>query len=315
MKSVDPRTMHVLIHDENTHQWEDRTWKIATARRERDRIVITYTTSTREYHYGEDRARLYDQVERHDIDALDEVRVRGKRWNNVESLWTLRHPGNPDDPRYTLAYRTANGELTFRRYSTPEVRVTYATPQERQLAATLNYVRDEVRAQARRAGAALDPNARYPKWVCATGILPEAILANVWEWLRQAPRGSALEAFLAGTCSTKTGASDRLIMPFHSNIDQRNAIRAALTRQISIIEGPPGTGKTQTILNLIASLIAQGQTVGVVAGANSAVDNVVDKLTEEGYGFLVASLGSKERIDDFHRREGRVIGHYVLLEG
>ena len=304
MKSVDPRTMHVLIHDENTHQWEDRTWKIATARRERDRIVITYTTSTREYHYGEDRARLYDQVERHDIDALDEVRVRGKRWNNVESLWTLRHPGNPDDPRYTLAYRTANGELTFRRYSTPEVRVTYATPQERQLAATLNYVRDEVRAQARRAGAALDPNARYPKWVCATGILPEAILANVWEWLRQAPRGSALEAFLAGTCSTKTGASDRLIMPFHSNIDQRNAIRAALTRQISIIEGPPGTGKTQTILNLIASLIAQGKTVGVVAGANSAVDNVVDKLTEEGYGFLVASLGSKERIDDFHRREG-----------
>lgn len=99
MKSVDPRTMHVLIHDENTHQWEDRTWKIATARRERDRIVITYTTSTREYHYGEDRARLYDQVERHDIDALDEVRVRGKRWNNVESIWTLRHPGNPDDPR------------------------------------------------------------------------------------------------------------------------------------------------------------------------------------------------------------------------
>ena len=93
-------------------------------------------------------------------------------------------------------------------------------------------------------------------------------------------------------------------MPFHSNIDQRNAIRAALTHQISIIDGPPGTGKTQTILNLIASLIAQSKTIGVVAGANSAVDNVIDKLTEEGYGFLVASLGKAERVKEFHQREG-----------
>ena len=135
-------------------------------------------------------------------------------------------------------------------------------------------------------------------------MLPEAILANVWEWLPQAPRRSALEAFLAGTSSTKTGASDRLIMPFPSNIDQRNAIRAALTHQLSIIDGPPGTGKTQTILNLIASLVAQGKTVGVVAGANSAVDNVVDKLTEEGYGFLVANLGKTKRVKEFHQREG-----------
>ena len=102
----------------------------------------------------------------------------------------------------------------------------------------------------------------------------------------------------------RRGERNHLIMPFHSNIDQRNAIRAALTHQISIIDGPPGTGKTQTILNLIASLIAQGKTIGVVAGANSAVDNVIDKLTEEGYGFLVASLGKAERVKEFHQREG-----------
>ena len=41
-----------------------------------------------------------------------------------------------------------------------------------------------------------------------------------------------------------------------------------------------------------------GKTVGVVAGANSAVDNVIDKLTEEGYGFLVASLGKAERVKE-----------------
>ena len=303
MESVDPRTMHVLIRNKETMTWQDDTWKIATARRDGNRIVVTYTNG-KEYPYGEERVRLYDQVERRTVDALDEVRVGGKRWNNVEIIWTLRRADHPRNPRYTLACRTADGKLKLRRYGHDEVRVTYASTQDRQNAAALNYIREEVRVHARRAGAELDLTAQYPRWVSGEKMLPEAILANVWEWLAQAPRGSALEAFLVGTSATKTGASDHLIMPFPSNIDQCNAIRAALTHQISIIDGPPGTGKTQTILNLIASLIAQGQTVGVVAGANSAVDNVVDKLTEEDYGLLVANLGKAERVKEFHQREG-----------
>ena len=303
MESVDPRTMHVLIRNTETMTWQDDTWKIATARRDGNRIVVTYTNG-KEYPYSEERVRLYDQVERRTVDALDEIRVGGKRWNNVETIWALRRADHPRNPRYTLACRTADGKLKLRRYGHDEVRVTYASAQDRQNAAALNYIREEVRAHARRAGAELDLTAQYPRWVSGDKMLPEAILANVWEWLAQAPRGSALEAFLAGASATKTGASDHLIMPFPSNVDQRNAIRAALTHQISIIDGPPGTGKTQTILNLIASLIVQGQTVGVVAGANSAVDNVVDKLTEEGYGFLVANLGKAERVKEFHQREG-----------
>lgn len=303
MESVDPRTMHVLIRDKDAPNWLDCTWKVAQARRDGDRIVVTYANG-KEYPYGTDRVRLYDQVERRELDALDEVVVSGQRWNSVESIWTLRCAEQPRNPRYTLAYRKADGTLALRRYASDEVRVRLATPEQRKNAATLDYVRDEVRAQAQRAGAMLDTSGRYARWVGEGEAAPAAILANVWEWLPQAPRGSALEAFLAGSASAATGASDAVVMPFHSNLDQRNAIRAALTHQISIIDGPPGTGKTQTILNLIASLIAQGKTVGVVAGANSAVDNVIDKLTEEGYGFLVASLGNAERVKEFHQREG-----------
>ena len=303
MESVDPRTMHVLIRDKDAPNWLDCTWKVAQARRDGDRIVVTYANGN-EYPYGTDRVRLYDQVERRELDALDEVVVSGQRWNSVESIWTLRCAEQPRNPRYTLAYRKADGTLALRRYASDEVRVRLATPEQRKNAATLDYVRDEVRAQAQRAGAMLDTSGRYTRWVGEGEAAPAAILANVWEWLPQAPRGSALEAFLAGSASAATGASDAVVMPFHSNLDQRNAIRAALTHQISIIDGPPGTGKTQTILNLIASLIAQGKTIGVVAGANSAVDNVIDKLTEEGYGFLVASLGKTERVQEFHRREG-----------
>ena len=303
MEAVDSRTMHVLIRDKDAPNWQDHTWKVAKVRPDGNRVVVTYTNG-KQYPYGEDRVRLYDQVERRKVDALDEIRVCGQRWNNVEIIWTLRRAGHPRNPRYTLAYRKADGKLALRRYGSDEVRASFATPQQRKNASILDYVREEVRAQARRAGATLDTSGRYRKWVGADHMLPDAILANVWEWLPSAPKGSALEAFLAGVSSAKTGASDRLIMPFHSNIDQRNAIRAALTHQISIIDGPPGTGKTQTILNLIASLIAQGKSVGVVAGANSAVDNVVDKLTEEGYGFLVATVGSVARVKEFHQREG-----------
>ena len=303
MESVDSRTMHVLIRDRGSQNWQDHTWKVAKACRDGNRVVVTYTNG-KQYPYGEDRVRLYDQVERRELDALDEIRVCGQRWYNVEIIWTLRRAGHPRNPRYTLAFRKADGKLALRRYGSDEVRASFATPEQRKNAATLDYVREEVRAQARRAGATLDTSERYPRWVGEGASAPAAILANVWERLPQAPRGSALEAFLAGSTSATTGASDHLIMPFHSNVDQRNAIRAALTHQISIIDGPPGTGKTQTILNLIASLIAQGKTIGVVAGANSAVDNVIDKLTEEGYGFLVASLGKTERVHEFHRREG-----------
>ena len=153
------------------------------------------------------------------------------------------------------------------------------TQEERERAEALfDYIRTEVFSAAERQGALrAEPGAPKP-WKGHDVSIVYASLANVWENITSVPQGSALEAFLVGRSSVDTGASDAVVMPFHSNLDQRNAIRAALTHQISIIDGPPGTGKTQTILNLIASLIAQGKTVGVVASANSAVENVVKKL-------------------------------------
>ncbi len=83
-------------------------------------------------------------------------------------------------------------------------------------------------------------------------------------------------------------------------------LKAALSHQLSVIDGPPGTGKTQTILNLVATLVAQGKTVGIVSGVNSAVDNVVEKPPEEGYGFLGANVGKREKVEAFLREQGRL---------
>ncbi|MDP9702027.1 AAA domain-containing protein [Paenibacillus polysaccharolyticus] len=85
------------------------------------------------------------------------------------------------------------------------------------------------------------------------------------------------------------------IFPFNFNLSQKTALDHALTSNISIIEGPPGTGKTQTILNIIANLaIMQDKKVAVVSGNNAAVLNVQEKLERKGYQFFVASLGNQE---------------------
>jgi hypothetical protein len=111
-------------------------------------------------------------------------------------------------------------------------------------------------------------------------------------------RNSCLLDFLTGRYQ-KIESQCRIILPFSFNQSQRAAIENALGNNISVIEGPPGTGKTQTILNLIANIVAKGYTCAVVSNNNAAIQNVYEKLNEEKLAFFVASLGSKERIDAF----------------
>ncbi|MCQ5128315.1 AAA domain-containing protein [Butyricicoccus faecihominis] len=98
----------------------------------------------------------------------------------------------------------------------------------------------------------------------------------------------------------RTPEMDGVIFPFRFNLSQKKALENALAHSVSVIEGPPGTGKTQTILNIIANLIAvQKKSVGVVSNNNEAVKNVIEKLSKGGYGFLTAMLGKSENQDAF----------------
>ena len=113
-----------------------------------------------------------------------------------------------------------------------------------------------------------------------------------------------LGSFLAGSPIESRPLDITPIFPFRCNLSQRSAIENALTRSVSVIEGPPGTGKTETILNLIANIVAvQRTTVGIVSFGNAAVDNIRDKLDEQGFGHLVGNLGRKEKRDEFFDRQ------------
>ena len=75
-----------------------------------------------------------------------------------------------------------------------------------------------------------------------------------------------------------------------ADLSQSWAIAAAVAGATLVIEGPPGTGKSQTIANLIATLVARGKSVLFVAEKRAAIDAVVHRLHDCDLGSLVLDL-------------------------
>jgi very-short-patch-repair endonuclease len=78
---------------------------------------------------------------------------------------------------------------------------------------------------------------------------------------------------------------------------QRAAIDAVLAGRSLVIHGPPGTGKSQTIANLIAAMVARGRKVLFVAEKRAAIDAVVSRLSAAGLADLVLDIheGARDR--------------------
>ncbi len=78
---------------------------------------------------------------------------------------------------------------------------------------------------------------------------------------------------------------------------QRSAIAAVLSGHSLVIHGPPGTGKSQTIANLIAGLVARGRKVLFVAEKRAAIDAVLSRLKGVDLGELLLDIheGTRDR--------------------
>ncbi len=67
------------------------------------------------------------------------------------------------------------------------------------------------------------------------------------------------------------------------NASQVEAVRFALAaKDVAVIHGPPGTGKTTTVVELIRQAVARGERVLATAASNHAVDNLLEKLLVAG---------------------------------
>ena len=79
---------------------------------------------------------------------------------------------------------------------------------------------------------------------------------------------------------------------------QRSAIDTVLAGRSLVIHGPPGTGKSQTIANLIAALVARGRKVLFVAEKRAAIDAVLSRLKSVGLGQMALDIhdGTRDRL-------------------
>lgn len=126
------------------------------------------------------------------------------------------------------------------------------------------------------------------------------ILSRSYDSISEIPEDCILASLLNGSLSTgNSNSTNPDFFPFGFNLSQRNAVNTAFANNLSVIEGPPGTGKTQTILNIIANVILNGQSVAVVSSNNSATKNVYEKLEKNGVEFIAALLGNSQNKKEF----------------
>ncbi|MEO8109416.1 MAG: AAA domain-containing protein [Ginsengibacter sp.] len=105
-----------------------------------------------------------------------------------------------------------------------------------------------------------------------------------------------------------TDAAETTFVNQQLNDSQRQAIRAILQNEkIAIVHGPPGTGKTTTLLEAILQLVKKGEKVLVSAPSNTAVDNIAKGLIRSNISIL--RLGNTSKVDDeifSHTPEGKL---------
>lgn len=87
---------------------------------------------------------------------------------------------------------------------------------------------------------------------------------------------------------------DKMAIPMSADSSQMVAIAAAAAGQSFVLHGPPGTGKSQTITNMIANALNQGKTVLFVAEKMAALNVVQSRLESIGLGPFCLELHSNK---------------------
>lgn len=92
------------------------------------------------------------------------------------------------------------------------------------------------------------------------------------------------------------------------NASQQQAVSAVVQNEnICIVHGPPGTGKTTTLIEAILQLIKAGEKVIVAAPSNTAVDHLAKGLIQQGVNLL--RVGNISKVDEqifTHTPEGKL---------
>jgi superfamily I DNA and/or RNA helicase len=94
--------------------------------------------------------------------------------------------------------------------------------------------------------------------------------------------------FTAEDNSSKIVREDQLYTSFPLDASQEQVVKAVRSGNSVVVEGPPGTGKSQLICNLALDYISRGKRVLIVSQKRAALDVVFNRLDEYGFGSFAA---------------------------
>jgi superfamily I DNA and/or RNA helicase len=251
---------------------------------------ITFNNG-RSYNYGADKVQHYQLVSRREDVRIYENGKLNKTYNTVDNYG-----------RY-LIFRHKN-TCSFPIENDANIEICAIKKNTDQAESVINYFKEILKESG---GVSFDIQSEETATENPNQISAEILLKALDDIDIKESR-SALSNYIDGINPAIHPPKETLIYPFGCNESQKLAVETTLSNNISIVEGPPGTGKTQTILNIIANLIVQNKTVAIVSNNNAAVFNVREKLAKYGYGMLVASLGNNDNKNSFFKnREEQIV--------
>jgi len=108
-------------------------------------------------------------------------------------------------------------------------------------------------------------------------------------------RSTALGAWLnSQTIESPPAEQQPLLEVLPLNTEQRQAVRQALSNPLTVITGPPGTGKSQVVTSILVNAAWQGKTVLFASKNNKAVDVVETRVNALGTRPILLRLGANE---------------------
>lgn len=105
-----------------------------------------------------------------------------------------------------------------------------------------------------------------------------ADLARLAQWTDQRYRASSLGTLFDEPPSSLEETPPPVLPPLALNEEQLNATRMALSHPLTVITGPPGTGKSQVVTAIMASAALSGKTALVASKNHKALDAVEQRL-------------------------------------
>lgn len=149
----------------------------------------------------------------------------------------------------------------------------------------------------------LDPD----KWPTQKRIDEHPVVCKFFSALTSQEQGSSTASVEEYKIDDIPGVHDQYPLIDDADSSQHSALIDAVSGKNLVIEGPPGTGKSQTITNLIAAALAQGKRVLFVAEKLAALEVVKRRLDNAGVGDFCLELHShktqkRKILDDIQKR-------------